>query len=136
MYEVLPSMKGINTVTHRESSQRDLSSMNVFKKLILACTATSAALLSAQVLAAEEPIRHSGEFMYQKTCFHCHEANAKEPNVGPDLKGRNLPPIFTKLRVRQGWLAMPAFPASFIDDKTLDEIAEYVQNAPVTKKNP
>jgi mono/diheme cytochrome c family protein len=74
--------------------------------------------------------------MYQKTCFHCHEANAKEPNVGPDLKGRNLPPIFTKLRVRQGWLAMPAFPASFIDDKTLDEIAEYVQNAPVTKKNP
>lgn len=138
MCEVLPSTNGKYTVSHHKSCQHGLKLMSVFKKMTLACLAVSAVAVSAQAMAAEEPIRHSAEFVYQKICLHCHEANANGLNVGPDIKGRGLPPVFTKMRVRQGWLAMPAFPASYISDETLDLLAEYIQNAPapVATKNP
>jgi mono/diheme cytochrome c family protein len=48
--------------------------------------------------------------------------------------GRHLPPEYITMVVRHGFLAMPAFPASFIDDQSLQDIANYVSQTPATKK--
>lgn len=64
----------------------------------------------------------NGEDAYRKICGYCHERAI----VGPELKGRGLPPEFFTIMARNGFNAMPAFPASFIDDKLLREVGEYL----------
>ncbi|PFG08754.1 MULTISPECIES: c-type cytochrome [unclassified Marinobacter] len=68
-----------------------------------------------------------GEDVYQKVCGHCHETKG---DIGPVLAGRSLPPAYISYRVRNGYLAMPAFPASFIDDASLQQVSDYIQQLP------
>lgn len=66
-----------------------------------------------------------GQAKYEKLCALCHEAD-----VGPELKGRQLPPEYISVIVRNGFLAMPAFPHSHLDDESLLAIGEYIQQTP------
>lgn len=72
---------------------------------------------------------------WEKVCARCHLSG-----VGPELRGRQLPPDYIKQVVRHGFLAMPAFPHGAIDDATLDGVALYVSksrlNAPAKTAAP
>lgn len=100
------------------------------KQPLLACLALPLALLAGQAVADGDGVWKGGENVYQKVCGHCHEAG-----VGPVIKGRQLPPQYIHAVVRNGFRAMPAFPASFIDDKSLDQVGEYISKsaAPAAK---
>ena len=84
------------------------------KRPLLAGLALPLVLLSGLAFADGDGVWKSGENVYQKICGHCHEAK-----VGPVITGRQLPPEYITAVVRNGFRAMPAFPASFIDDKAL-----------------
>ncbi|MGQ7817234.1 c-type cytochrome [Metapseudomonas furukawaii] len=100
------------------------------KSRLAACLALPLALLAGQAFADGDGVWKSGENVYQKVCGHCHETN-----IGPNLKGRQLPPQYSIAVVRNGFRAMPAFPASFIDDKALGQVADYIAKsaAPAAK---
>lgn len=72
-----------------------------------------------------------GEHVYAKVCGHCHEAG-----IGPAIKGRQLPPAYIQAIVRHGFRAMPAFPASYIDDASLQAVGEYIQASPAPAAQP
>ncbi len=87
--------------------------------------------IAALALAAATPALaqsdgqwRSGEQAYAKVCAYCHDAG-----VGPVLKGRNLPPAYVATMARRGFREMPAFPASFIDDKTLAQLGAFIKAA-------
>ncbi|AGI24685.1 hypothetical protein H681_14075 [Pseudomonas sp. ATCC 13867] len=67
---------------------------------------------------------HGGANVYAKVCGHCHEAG-----VGPVIKGRQLPVEYISAVVRHGFRAMPAFPAAYIDDNALKDVAQYIQQS-------
>ncbi|GGO87217.1 hypothetical protein GCM10011348_39890 [Marinobacterium nitratireducens] len=90
------------------------------RQLLLGC-----ALLLSATAAVAESNRADGEQVYTRVCGHCHEAG-----VGPVIKGRNLPPSYITAIVRHGFRAMPAFRSAFIDDASLQAVAEYVGNSP------
>ncbi|MCA1957443.1 MAG: cytochrome c [Nitrospira sp.] len=69
-----------------------------------------------------------GAEVYTKICALCHETS-----VGPILRGRELDPLYIRLIVRNGSRAMPAFRPSEIDDRSLEQLAEYVSKAEVNK---
>ncbi|MFO7305791.1 MAG: cytochrome c [Gammaproteobacteria bacterium] len=78
----------------------------------------------ASVVQAQEGGRwSSGALLYEKVCGHCHKP---EVGVGTLLEGRELPPEYVTYIVRNGLNAMPAFPASFIDDESIRLVAEYL----------
>lgn len=52
------------------------------------------------------------------------------------IKGRQLPPEYISLVVRQGLRAMPAFRSSFIDDKALQALGEYISKSPAPTVKP
>ncbi len=70
----------------------------------------------------------SPEEAWDKTCARCHTTG-----VGPELRGRELPPEYVQLVVRNGMLAMPAFPHSMLDDATLDGVARFVSKSKLAK---
>ena len=72
-----------------------------------------------------------GEHVYQTVCGLCHETRGE---IGPVLGGRGLPPEYINAVVRNGLRAMPAFPASFVDDATLQQVGEYIQQLPAPAK--
>lgn len=76
--------------------------------------------------AAAEQAKTLGQKTYEKTCIYCHEAG-----IGPELKGRQLPPEFFAIIVRSGLRAMPAFPQTHISDATLKELGQYLSSSPV-----
>src|SRR5690554_4109170 len=78
-------------------------------------------------MAASDKQWDSGAQVYAKVCGHCHEAN-----IGPVIKGRELPPAYTKAIVRHGFRAMPSFRSAFIDDASLDAVAEFIRTSPAT----
>ena len=84
------------------------------------------AMLPAAV-QAEESQWDSGEALYNKVCGHCH---SPEVGVGTAIQGRALPVEYIKFIVRNGFNAMPAFPASFIDDESLAKVTEYIASLP------
>ena len=91
---------------------------------------TSSLMLSA-AYSEEQPFP-KGEQTYKTICGRCHEVG-----IGPDFKGRKLPTTFIVTMARSGFQAMPAFPMSHVDDATLLETAQYIENLPanpVTKK--
>lgn len=92
---------------------------------IATCLALPLALLSTHAAADGDGVWKGGENVYAKVCGHCHEAG-----VGPVIKGRQLPPEYIQAIVRNGMRAMPAFPASYIDDKSLQQVGEYIQKSP------
>ena len=63
----------------------------------------------------------SGAEAYQKVCSRCHLSG-----VGPELRGRNLPPAYIKAIARNGLRAMPAFMDSALDDATLEQVAALI----------
>ena len=70
----------------------------------------------------------NGESVWNKVCARCHtvENGQQEFSVGPDLSKNEYDPDTVKFFVRNGYLAMPAFPESALDDATLDDLAAYL----------
>ena len=87
----------------------------------------------ASVQGQEEPQWSSGKDVYDKVCGYCH---APEVGVGTLLAGRILPEPYVIAIVRSGLNAMPAFPASFIDDESLARVAEYLATLPPPPSEP
>ncbi|MDP3371284.1 MAG: cytochrome c [Candidatus Paracaedibacteraceae bacterium] len=69
----------------------------------------------------------SGKNVYEKVCAHCHSPAV---GVGPLIGGRGLPEAYIKAIVRNGFNAMPAFPASHIDDESIAELTKYLSTLP------
>ncbi|MFQ6575900.1 c-type cytochrome [Pseudomonas sp. UM16] len=101
------------------------------RRTVNACLALPLILLAGTAAADGDGVFKSGENVYAKVCGHCHEGQ-----VGPMLKGRQLPPAYISAVVRNGFRAMPAFPASFIDDNALQQVGEYVSKAPAPAAKP
>lgn len=89
--------------------------------------ATPASVPPSDAAAAEAPQWGSGKELYDKVCGHCHKP---EVGVGTVLEGRVLPPEYLQVIVRNGFNAMPAFPASWVDDAALAEISRYLGSLP------
>ncbi|MGZ8096498.1 MAG: c-type cytochrome [Methylosarcina sp.] len=99
------------------------------QRIFAACAALYFVLLSAPALAQDDGQWKSGEDIYAKVCGYCHEVG-----VGPVIKGRQLPAEYISMRVRRGPGAMPAFSVSFIDDKALQNLANYLSQSAAPKK--
>jgi mono/diheme cytochrome c family protein len=84
-------------------------------------------LYSATGMAGERAYK-DGEHVFKAVCSHCHDLGN-----GPKIKGRNLPHEYIKMRVRNGFRAMPAFRSANIDDKSLQLVTEYINNSPADK---
>lgn len=89
--------------------------------------AASALLLLSAAAQADEPQWASGKYLYDNLCGHCH---APEVGVGTSITGRGLPVAFVEAIVRNGFNAMPAFPASYIDDESIAKVTEYIASLP------
>ncbi len=70
----------------------------------------------------------SPQVAWEKTCARCHTTG-----VGPELRGRALPPEYITSVVRNGMLAMPAFPHTAIDDASLESVARFVSTSKLPK---
>ena len=70
----------------------------------------------------------TGEEAFNKVCARCHMVinDRQDQSVGPDLSVNEYDLDTITHFVRNGYLAMPAFPKSSIDDVTLAEIAEHI----------
>ncbi|MBT8766065.1 c-type cytochrome [Metapseudomonas boanensis] len=108
-----------------------LLNSSAVKRSLAACLALPFTLLAGHAAADGDGVWKNGENVYAKVCGHCHEST-----VGPVIKGRQLPPQYITAVVRSGFRAMPAFPASFIDDKALQQVAEYISKAPAPAAKP
>ncbi len=92
--------------------------------LAAAALALSATSVGAQDVPARlDDIKEfaSGQEAWEKVCARCHLSG-----VGPDLSLVEYDVDTLRFFVRNGQLAMPAFPESAIDDATLAGIADYV----------
>lgn len=69
-----------------------------------------------------------GAEIYAKVCGYCHESQAGA-QVGPKIRGRELPPAYIRNVVRNGNRAMPPFRSSEIDDDSLAKLAEYISGS-------
>ncbi|QHD69526.1 cytochrome c [Sphingobium yanoikuyae] len=63
----------------------------------------------------------TGQMTFDRVCGRCHTTN-----VGPEIRGRQLPADYIKMVVRHGNAAMPAFTQAQLDDKALDSVAQLV----------
>ncbi len=68
-----------------------------------------------------------GPQVYEKICSYCHDNG-----IGPEIKGRKLPPDYISSIVRNGYRAMPAFRAAEIDNKALSALSGYISSTPST----
>lgn len=94
-----------------------------------ATTLTLAAMLSGLTFAASaaDPQNvDAGQHFFEKTCAKCHTAG-----VGPELRGRQLPPEYFVAIARNGLNAMPAFRITDVDDATLLAVGKYLSQTPV-----
>lgn len=103
------------------------------KRMLAAATLLPLSLLTAAAQAQDDNQWGSGKDLYEKVCGYCH---APEVGVGTVLAGRNLPDVYIRAIVRSGLNAMPAFPASFIDDESITEVAEYLAALPAPPAQP
>lgn len=94
---------------------------------MLAIIALPLAMLFTSAEAQDDSQWGSGKNLYDKVCGNCHNP---EVGVGTVLAGRNLPEAYIKAIVRSGLNAMPAFPASHIDDESIAQVAEYLSALP------
>jgi len=92
-------------------------------------TVLSIAMGSSPAFPAGDGVWRGGADIYSKICTYCHDAG-----VGPVIKGRQLPPATVTQVVRQGLIEMPAFPESFIDDKSLQDLAKYISQSAAPRK--
>lgn len=70
----------------------------------------------------------NGQKAWENVCARCHVVGngQQDMSVGPDLSINEYDPDTIKYFVRNGQLAMPAFPESSIDNATLDDLAAYI----------
>lgn len=104
-----------------------LPTSSVAAKRVLAAGVVLPLVLLAAAVQAEESQWGSGKNLYVKVCGHCHKP---EVGVGTVIQGRGLPAEYIQYIVRNGFNAMPAFPASYIDDESLAQVAEYLASLP------
>lgn len=86
-----------------------------------------AALLAglASTAAAGDPSKIGpGQRYFNTICAKCHTAG-----VGPELRGRQLPPEYFVAIARNGFNAMPAFRITDIDDATLRDVGKYLSQS-------
>ncbi|MCK9540125.1 c-type cytochrome [Dokdonella sp.] len=102
-------------------------------KWLLVASALPFVLLAASAQAKDASQWGSGKNLYDKVCGQCH---APEVGVGTALAGRNLPEAYVKFVVRNGLNAMPAFPASFIDDESIAQVTRYLATLPAPASQP
>lgn len=102
-------------------------------KWMLVTSALSFALLATSAQAQDGSQWGSGKNLYDKVCGHCH---APEVGVGTAIGGRGLPEAYVKFIVRNGLNAMPAFPASFVDDESIAQVTEYLSTLPAPAAQP
>ena len=102
-------------------------------KWTLMAAALPLALLAASAQAQEDSQWGSGKNLYDKVCGHCHDPQV---GVGTAIAGRGLPEAYVKFIVRNGFNAMPSFPASFIDDESIAQVTEYLATLPAATDQP
>lgn len=70
----------------------------------------------------------TGQEAWEKVCARCHTTvdDKIDQAVGPDLSQTQYDADTLRYFVRNGYLAMPAFPESHIDDATLTDMADYI----------
>lgn len=106
----------------------------VLERMVVAsATLLLATSLQAQTPAAGSSQWGSGKDLYEKVCAHCH---APEVGVGTMIQGRDLPEAYIKYVVRHGLNAMPAFPASYIDDHSIALVTDYIASLPAVPAKP
>ena len=108
-----------------------LLNSSAVKRTFATCVALPFIVLASNAVADGDGAWKGGENVYAKVCGHCHENQ-----IGPPIKGRQLPSQYITAIVRNGFRAMPAFPASFIDDNSLQQVADYISKAPVPAAKP
>ncbi len=106
---------------------------SVGKRVIVIGIVLPCALLVAAAQAQEDSQWASGKNLYEKVCAHCH---SPEVGVGPVIGGRGLPQTYIKTIVRNGFNAMPAFPASHVDDESIALLTEYLSTLPAPEAQP
>lgn len=109
-----------------EQKMSNLLSAKTVRWLLVA-SALPMALLAATAQAKDDSQWGSGRNLYDKLCGQCH---APEVGVGPVIAGRGLPAEYVKAIVRNGLNAMPAFPASFVDDESIAQVSKYLATLP------
>lgn len=102
-----------------------VSTLMIACSLLMACESArrSEPLVGAFVPASAEVER--GQLLFARHCNQCHTGG--EAALGPALNDKPLPASLLRLQVRQGLGAMPAFDATEISDRELDELIAYVQ---------
>lgn len=65
-----------------------------------------------------------GKEIYGKVCGSCHDRT-----LGPVIRGRGLDPLYIRIIVRNGLLAMPAFRPSEFNEASLEKVARYVSKS-------
>lgn len=80
---------------------------------------------TALAQATYETSPRAPEYLYARTCGYCHGHN-----VGPVIRGRNLPAPVIAAMVRSGQGAMPAFKPTEITDTELQALAQWLSTAP------
>jgi mono/diheme cytochrome c family protein len=116
---------------NKEHAMPSRLSRSPMRRAFYACLALPFALLVTSAAAEGDGQWHGGANVYAKVCGHCHEVG-----VGPVIKGRQLPPEYISAVVRHGFRAMPAFPAAYIDDNALRQVAEYISEAAAPEVKP
>ena len=91
--------------------------------------AGATAALAAGQEAGQLAAPRSPEKVYSSTCGFCHGHN-----IGPIIRGRHLPAAMTRIIVRQGRNAMPAFRPTEISDRELEAISRWLQASPADPK--
>jgi mono/diheme cytochrome c family protein len=69
------------------------------------------------------------EQLWQATCAYCH-AGVPGADVGPPLRGRDLPAPLVVHWARYGGKGMPAFLPSQVSDRELDQLALWLARKP------
>jgi hypothetical protein len=69
------------------------------------------------------------EKVYAVTCGYCHGAN-----VGPVIRGRNLPAAYVVTMTRNGRGAMPAFRPTEITHAELASLSRWIEASPADLK--
>ena len=94
---------------------------------------TTACLLALTTIALPVHAERSAQQVWADTCSYCHSNG-----IGPELRGRQLPPAMVQAFARYGVRQMPAFRESEISDAELATLATWLnqQPAPVQKEKP
>lgn len=84
-------------------------------------------LLASSVAWAQTPAPD----IYRKTCAYCHEPTINDGRIiakslGPDLRGRSLPAVYTEYMVRHGRGAMPSFTEAEIPASVLQGLGKWI----------